>query len=80
MEKGKDKMGISAVSTQQGIKQKREFTVIIISHQERIIELADKVVLLKNGVVTDVDTPDKILPKIVGKTIYTCPTKNKNNK
>lgn len=66
--------------TFSAIKQKRESTVIIISHQERIIELADKVVLLKNGVVTDVDTPDKILPKIVGKTIYTCPTKNKNNK
>lgn len=66
--------------TFSAIKEKRESTVIIISHQERIIELADKVVLLKNGVVTDVDTPDKILPKIVGKTIYTCPTKNKNNK
>lgn len=66
--------------TFSAIKQKRESAVIIISHQERIIELADKVVLLKNGVVTDIDTPEKILPKIVGKTIYTCPTINKNNK
>lgn len=61
------------------IKDKRNATVIIISHQERIISLADKVVLIKNGVITDVDTPDKILPKIVGNTVYTCSAIRANN-
>lgn len=65
--------------TFRAIKNKRNATVIIISHQERIISLADKVVLIKNGVITDVDTPDKILPKIVGNTVYTCSAICANN-
>lgn len=54
------------------IRDKRNSAVIIISHQERIISMADKVVLVKGGKITDIDTPEKILPKIVGKSIHTC--------
>ena len=58
--------------TFSAIKDSRKSTVIIISHQERIINLADRVVLIKSGVVTDVDTPENIMSKIVGNTVYTC--------
>ncbi len=54
------------------IRDKRNCAVIIISHQERIISMADKVVLIKDGKISDIDTPDKMLPKIVGKSIHTC--------
>ena len=36
-------------------------TIVIISHQERILRLADEVILICGGKITDVTTPDKIL-------------------
>lgn len=59
------------------IRDKRNSAIIIISHQERIISMADKVVLIKDGKVSDFDTPEKILPKILGKSIHTCAPKSK---
>ena len=54
------------------IRDARKSTVIIISHQERIINMADRVVLVKNGVIDDVGSPCELMPKIVGTTVYTC--------
>ena len=54
------------------IRDEKHATVIIISHQERIINMADKVVLIKNGVVDDIDTPKALMPKIVGSSVFTC--------
>lgn len=39
-------------------------TIIIISHQERILELADEIILLDEGKITLQDTPDKVLPNL----------------
>jgi len=39
-------------------------TIIIISHQERILRLADEVILITRGKVTDITTPEKLLGKI----------------
>ena len=39
-------------------------TIVIISHQERILRLADKVILICNGKITDITDPDKILGDI----------------
>ena len=36
-------------------------TIVIISHQERILRLADEVILICGGKITDVTVPDKIL-------------------
>jgi len=38
-----------------------ETTIIIISHQERILRLADEVILIARGKVTNITTPDKLL-------------------
>ena len=54
-------------------------TVIIISHQERIINMADRVVLVKNGIIDGVGTPAELMPKIVGSTVYTCNVLSKKN-
>ena len=39
-------------------------SIIIISHQERIIKLADTVMLLENGKITKAGTPDEIMPEL----------------
>ncbi len=39
-------------------------SIVIISHQERIIQLADEIMLLRNGKIDEVGTPDEILPKL----------------
>lgn len=39
-------------------------SIVIISHQERIIQLADEIVLLRDGKVADADTPQNLMPKL----------------
>lgn len=39
-------------------------SIVIISHQERIIQLADEVLLLREGKVIESGTPDEVLPKL----------------
>ena len=39
-------------------------TIVIISHQERILRLADQVILICGGKITDITDPDKILGDI----------------
>ena len=41
-------------------------TIIIISHQERIMKLADKIIVLENGKIKTQGAPEKILPQITG--------------
>lgn len=40
--------------------------VIIISHQERILNIADKIIYLKNGSIEQYDSREKILPQLLG--------------
>ena len=39
-------------------------TIVIISHQERILRIADEVILVAGGEVTEITSPDKILGEI----------------
>ncbi|MBQ9978121.1 MAG: ATP-binding cassette domain-containing protein [Clostridia bacterium] len=45
--------------------KKTQGSILIISHQERILNIADKIVLLKNGEIDAIGTKDEILPKIL---------------
>lgn len=47
------------------IHMKYDTTIIIISHQERIMELADEIILMSNGKISEVSDKDKILNKIL---------------
>ena len=47
-------------------------TIIIISHQERILNIADKIVYLKNGSVDRYEDKDSILPMLLGAPQGTC--------
>ncbi len=39
-------------------------SIVIISHQERIIQLADEIVLLRDGKVADAGTPADMMPRL----------------
>lgn len=50
-------------------------TVIVISHQERILDIADEIVVLTDGCVTKHGPKEEILPEIIGSSYAkgTCP-------
>lgn len=40
-------------------------TILIISHQERILDIADKIIVLSNGQVSKIGTKDEIMPELL---------------
>ena len=52
-------------------------TMIIISHQERIISLADEVVVVGGGVIRHRGAAEDILPQILADTLGACPVLTK---
>lgn len=47
--------------------QEIQGSIMIISHQERILNIADEIILLANGKVSDYGTKEKMLPQILNK-------------
>lgn len=47
-------------------------TILIISHQERIIRLADEIVLIANGEIAGRGTADELYPKLLSQTVAGC--------
>ena len=54
------------------IHDKKEATILIISHQERIIRLADEIILVAGGSVTARGSVDEIFPQIMADTVAGC--------
>jgi len=44
-------------------------TTLIISHQERILNIADEVILIKNGKIEQTGTKDKLLGMVTEKPL-----------
>jgi len=40
-------------------------SIVIISHQERILDIADEIILLSNGTITEIGSKDLMLPKLL---------------
>jgi len=57
-----------------------EASMIIISHQERIISLADVVVVVNGGEILHSGAAEEILPKILADTKGTCPILGREEK
>lgn len=55
------------------IHEKRNSTMIIISHQERIISLADEIVVISGGQVSRRGSSAEVLPTILADTYGGCP-------
>ena len=51
---------------------RNQSSMIIISHQERIIRLADEIVLISGGKITEQGPVDEIFPKILANTTGVC--------
>ena len=49
-------------------KMRREINgmILIISHQERILNVADKIVLIADGTVSATGSKEEIMPKLMG--------------
>ena len=45
---------------------RKDMTIMIISHQERILNIADEIILLSNGKVEKQGLKNDILPAITG--------------
>ena len=54
------------------IHDRRENTLLIISHQERIINLADEIVMVSDGQIVKHGPKDEIFPQILANTTAGC--------
>ena len=60
------------VETFKKLHEESKVTLVIISHQERIIELADEVIVIADGKVKERTTKDNILSQIVSDSACGC--------
>lgn len=44
-------------------------SIIVISHQEKILNIADEIILLDNGKIADIGSKDKMIPKLLNKKV-----------
>ncbi len=58
--------------TFQELHDQQQKTILIISHQERIIRLADEIILVANGQVQERGPVEKIYPMILNDTVAGC--------
>ncbi len=49
----------------EGLHNRINGSIIIISHQERILNIADKIIVLSGGEVTACGTKDEVMPKLL---------------
>ncbi len=54
-------------------------SVLVISHQERIMQLADKMIVIADGTVKDIGTKDEIFPRLMGEFNQSCDFRGKGN-
>ena len=55
----------SLIKVFEKMYEKTQGSILIISHQERILNIADKIVVIADGQVQNADEKDKLLPKIL---------------
>ena len=58
--------------TFRDLHEKGGRTILIISHQERIIRLADEIILIANGEIAGRGTADELYPKLLSQTVAGC--------
>lgn len=63
--------------TFEQLRQRELATMIIISHQERIIQLADEIVVVGGGELKHRGSTEEIFPLVMADTLGSCPVLNK---
>lgn len=61
------------------LQSKKENTIIIISHQERILKIADEILVLANGKIQSSGNGEEILSQVLGTATEGCRFYNENN-
>ncbi|MCQ2429399.1 MAG: ATP-binding cassette domain-containing protein [Clostridia bacterium] len=56
----------------RGMYEKTKGNILIISHQERILDIADKIIVISGGRVAAQGTKDEIMPALLGNTSAGC--------
>lgn len=54
------------------IHEKKDEMLILISHQERIIEMADRIVVIEDGRIKEIGSKEEILPSLLTKAACAC--------
>ena len=54
------------ISVFENLERKVSGSILIISHQERILEIADTIVVMRDGTIADQGTKDEMLPSLLG--------------
>ena len=55
----------SLIKVFENMYSRTKGSIVIISHQERILDIADKIVVLKAGEIDVIGTKDEVLPNIL---------------
>ena len=63
--------------TFEQLHAQRRATMVIISHQERIIRLADEIVVVAGGEIAHRGSTEEIFPLILADTLGSCPVMNR---
>jgi Fe-S cluster assembly ATP-binding protein len=58
----------------ENLYEKKGGSIFIISHQERILNIADKIVVVAGGEIAQIGKKDEVLPALLGKASAACPT------
>jgi Fe-S cluster assembly ATP-binding protein len=56
----------SLIKVFEKMYEKTQGSILIISHQERILNIADKIVVVADGKIQSVGEKDKVLPQLLG--------------
>lgn len=60
------------VETFQELQSEKKGTLLVISHQERILSIADEIVVIADGVVEKAGPRDEILPQLLAQPRMAC--------
>ena len=60
------------IETFQQLHSQQNATLVVISHQERIIDLADEIVMVSGGAITQHGPKEEIFPQILANTVSGC--------
>lgn len=58
----------SLIDVFSDMKKEISGSIMIISHQERILNIADSIILISNGRVKEIGTKEQVLPKLLNNT------------
>ena len=58
----------------ESMYEKKGGSILIISHQERILNIADKILVIADGRLSKIGTREEILPELLGSSEGACQT------